>query len=83
MTFWIIIGGALGWLASVLLDEEAPDSILSNAIAGAAGALAGSVIAGQGTPAMADSSTLAFVATLAGSIALIAAVNLARRRLRA
>lgn len=82
LTFWIVIGGALGWLASVALGADRTVTVLRNIVAGSAGAFLGSLVAGGGTSIAPDSSWLAFIATLAGSIALIAAVNLARQRAR-
>ena len=84
----IVVGAILGWLAAIILRIEAPRGILLNIAAGIAGALLMGLFIG---PLLLGSASLlggyyrvgSLLLSLAGSIVVIAALNLfGRRRLR-
>lgn len=79
---WLIVGGVVGWLASIIMRTNAQQGILLNIIVGIVGALlAGFIISpliGVGT--INEGITLgSFLVSLVGAIILLAIVNLFRR----
>jgi uncharacterized membrane protein YeaQ/YmgE (transglycosylase-associated protein family) len=79
---WLIVGGVVGWLASIIMRTDAQQGILLNVIVGIVGALlAGFVISPMiGVGTIKDGITLAsFLVSLVGAVILLAIVNLFRR----
>jgi uncharacterized membrane protein YeaQ/YmgE (transglycosylase-associated protein family) len=79
---WLIVGGVVGWLASIIMRTNAQQGILLNVVVGIVGALlAGFIISpliGVGT--INQGVTFAtFLVSLVGAIILLAIVNLFRR----
>lgn len=76
---WLIVGGILGWLASILMRTDAQQGILLNIVVGIVGAfLAGLVVSG-GTINQSDFSLTSLIASFLGAVVLLAIVNLVRR----
>ena len=79
----IIVGGVLGWLASMLMRTDAQQGIVLNIVVGIVGAvLAGLIISPLvgAPPITAGAFSLeALVVSLVGAIILLAIVNLFRR----
>ena len=76
---WLVIGGILGWLASIVMRTDAQQGILLNIVVGIVGAfLAGLVLSG-GTINNSDFSLSSLLASFVGAIVLLAIVNLVRR----
>ena len=79
---WLIVGGVVGWLASIIMRTDAQQGILLNVIVGIVGALlAGFVVSpllGIGTINQ-GISIATFLVSLVGAIILLAIVNLFRR----
>ncbi|MBB4640234.1 GlsB/YeaQ/YmgE family stress response membrane protein [Rhizorhapis suberifaciens] len=76
---WLIVGGILGWLASIVMRTDAQQGILLNIVVGIVGAfLAGLVFAG-GTINRSDFSLSSLIASFLGAVVLLAIVNLIRR----
>ncbi len=81
----LIIGGIIGWLASIVMRTDAQQGILLNIVVGIVGSLIGSFLLGgffgaDGTLMSGDSldgGTL--LAAFVGAILLLAVVNLVRR----
>ena len=79
---WLIIGGVVGWLASIIMRTDAQQGILMNVIVGIVGALiAGFLISPMlGIGTINDGLSVAtFLVSLGGAIVLLAIVNLFRR----
>lgn len=80
---WIVIGGILGWVASMMLRTEAQQGMLTNVVVGIIGALLGgwllAPLFGTGTINQNDFSLGALVVSLLGAIVLLAIVNLYRK----
>ncbi len=80
---WIIVGGLLGWIASMIMRTDAQQGPLLNIIVGIVGAfLAGLVInplIGGGNINSGDFSLSGLLVSLLGAIVLLAIVNLLRR----
>ena len=79
---WLIVGGVVGWLASIVMRTDAQQGILLNVVVGIVGALlAGFVVSpmlGIGTINQGISSAT-FLVSLVGAMILLAIVNLFRR----
>ncbi|WP_066531512.1 GlsB/YeaQ/YmgE family stress response membrane protein [Erythrobacter sp. CCH5-A1] len=79
----IIIGGILGWLASMVMRTDAQQGIFLNIVVGVVGALlAGFLInplIGGGTITQGDFSISALVVSFLGAVVLLAIINLFRR----
>ena len=80
---WIIVGGLIGWVASIVMRTDAQQGLLLNIIVGIVGAfLAGLVLTplfGIGTINSGNFSLPALLVSLLGAIILLAIVNLFRR----
>jgi uncharacterized membrane protein YeaQ/YmgE (transglycosylase-associated protein family) len=80
---WIIVGGILGWLASIVMKTNAEQGMFLNIIVGIVGALlSGWFIAplfGTGTINQNDFSFASLVVSFLGAVILLAIVNLVRR----
>ena len=79
---WLIVGGVVGWLASIIMRTDAQQGLLLNVIVGIVGALiAGFVVSpmlGIGT-INEGISVSTFLVSLVGAVVLLAIVNLFRR----
>lgn len=80
---WIILGGILGWIASMIMRTDAQQGALLNIIVGIIGAfLAGlflSPLFGVSTINQNNFSIASLLVSLLGAIILLAIVNLFRR----
>jgi uncharacterized membrane protein YeaQ/YmgE (transglycosylase-associated protein family) len=79
---WLIVGGVVGWLASIIMRTDARQGIVLNVVVGIVGALlAGFLISpliGVGTINQ-GLSAATFLVSLLGAVVLLAIVNLVRR----
>lgn len=80
---WIVIGGVLGWLASLVMKTDAQQGLFLNIVVGIVGALLGgwllSPLFGTGTINANDFSLGALLVSFLGAIILLAVVKLVRR----
>ncbi|MCX8521314.1 MAG: GlsB/YeaQ/YmgE family stress response membrane protein [Rhodoferax sp.] len=80
---WLITGGVIGWLASILMKTDAQQGMLMNVVVGIVGAmLAGWLISpmvGVGTINQDNFSLPSMVVSLIGAVILLAIVNVLRR----
>ena len=80
---WIILGGILGWLASLIMRTDAQQGMLLNIVVGIVGAfLAGLVLSplfGVSTINQSNFSMASLLISLLGAVVLLAIVNLFRR----
>ena len=83
LIIWLIIGGIIGWLASLVMKTDGQQGIILNVVVGIVGSfLGGWLIApmlGTGTVNSGDFSVMGLLASLIGAIILLAIVNLFRR----
>ena len=79
----IVVGGILGWLASIVMRTDGQQGILLNVVVGIVGALlAGFLISpliGGGSITQGDFSVSSLLVWFLGAIVLLAFVNLVRR----
>jgi uncharacterized membrane protein YeaQ/YmgE (transglycosylase-associated protein family) len=80
---WLIVGGLIGWIASLIMKTDAQQGILLNVVVGIVGALIGgwliSPLIGAGTINQSDFSLAGLFVSLVGAVILLAIVNLFRR----
>ena len=77
---WVVIGGIIGWLASMVMRTDAQQGILLNIVVGIVGAfLCGLVFSGGDLGAARPDDITSFLVALVGAIVLLAIVNLFRR----
>ena len=83
---WLVVGGLIGWVASLIMKTDAQQGIVLNVVVGIVGAaLAGWVISPiLGVPTINQNvfSLGAFLVSLLGAVILLAVVNLIRRSSR-
>jgi uncharacterized membrane protein YeaQ/YmgE (transglycosylase-associated protein family) len=79
----IIIGGILGWLASIVMRTDGQQGILLNVVVGIVGALLAGFILnpliGGGNIMNGDFSGSSLLISFLGAVVLLAIVNLVRR----
>jgi uncharacterized membrane protein YeaQ/YmgE (transglycosylase-associated protein family) len=86
MTFilWLVVGGILGWLASIVMKTNDQQGIILNVIVGIVGAFLGGLVLaplfGTGTINQSDFSLGSLLVSLLGAIILLAIFSLFRRR---
>lgn len=80
---WIVVGGLLGWVASMIMRTDAQQGMFLNVIVGIIGALLGgwllAPLFGTGTINQNDFSISSLLVSLLGAVILLAIVNLFRR----
>ena len=83
LILWIIIGGILGWIASIIMHTNAQQGLFLNIVVGIIGALvAGFLLTplfGMSTINQNNFSLPSLLVSLLGAIILLAIVNLFRR----
>ncbi len=78
LIIWLIVGGVIGWLASIVMRTDAQQGILMNIVVGIVGAFLGGLLFAGGSINN-GISVASFVVSLVGAIILLAIVNLVRR----
>ncbi len=83
LIIWLIVGGIIGWVASLIMKTDAQQGVILNIVVGIVGALIGgwllSPMLGAGTVNQGDFSVMGLLVSLGGAIALLFVVNLVRR----
>jgi uncharacterized membrane protein YeaQ/YmgE (transglycosylase-associated protein family) len=81
---WLVVGGVIGWIASLIMKTDAQQGLFLNVVVGIVGALIGgwllSPLVGAGTVNQGDFSLAGLLVSLVGAIVLLFVVNLIRRR---
>ena len=80
---WLIVGGIIGWLASLMMKTDGQQGIILNVVVGIVGALLGgwliSPLLGVGTINQDNFTLPALLVSFLGAAILLAIVNLFRR----
>ena len=83
LIIWLIVGGIIGWLASMIMKTDAQQGIILNVIVGIIGAFIGghfiSPLIGGGNVNNGAFDIMSLIAALIGAVILLAIVNLFRR----
>ncbi len=80
---WLVVGGVIGWIASMIMRTDAQQGVILNVVVGIVGAALGGWLISPlvGVPSInQDSFSIgAMLVSLGGAIVLLAIVNLFRR----
>jgi uncharacterized membrane protein YeaQ/YmgE (transglycosylase-associated protein family) len=80
---WLVVGGLIGWVASMLMRTNGQQGVVLNVVVGIVGAFVGGLLFGPvfGVPTInQDSFSLGSLGlSLLGAVILLAVVNLVRR----
>lgn len=83
LIIWLVVGGLVGWVASMLMRTDAKQGLLLNVVVGIVGAFLGGLLLapmfGTGTINSNDFSLPSLGVSLLGAVILLAIVNLFRR----
>ena len=74
----IVVGGILGWLASIVMRTDGQQGILLNVVVGIVGAFLAGLVVNGGSIAT-DVNMMSLLWSFLGAIVLLAIVNLVRR----
>jgi uncharacterized membrane protein YeaQ/YmgE (transglycosylase-associated protein family) len=81
---WLIVGGLLGWVASMIMGTNDRQGIFLNIVVGIIGAFIGGLLLaplfGTGTINAGDFSIGSLLVSLVGAVVLLAIVNFFRKR---
>jgi uncharacterized membrane protein YeaQ/YmgE (transglycosylase-associated protein family) len=79
---WLIVGGIVGWVASLIMKTDAQQGIILNVVVGIVGALIGGFMISPlvGIPTINSGVSIgSILVSLGGAVILLALVNLLRR----
>jgi uncharacterized membrane protein YeaQ/YmgE (transglycosylase-associated protein family) len=80
---WLVVGGLIGWVASLIMRTNAQQGIVLNVVVGIIGAVLGgwflSPLFGVSTINQGNFSLASLLLSLLGAVILLAIVNLVRR----
>ena len=80
---WLVVGGLIGWVASMIMKTDAQQGVILNVVVGIVGALLGgwflAPMFGTGTINQNDFSVAGLGVSLLGAVILLAIFNLIRR----
>jgi uncharacterized membrane protein YeaQ/YmgE (transglycosylase-associated protein family) len=80
---WLVVGGLIGWVASMIMRTDAQQGVILNVVVGIVGAMLGgwfiAPLLGSGTVNSNDFSVMGLISSLIGAVILLAIVNLFRR----
>ena len=79
---WLIVGGIIGWLASMVMKTDGQQGIILNIVVGIIGAFIGGWLGpmlGLGGGINGGITVMSLLVSLIGAIVLLAIVNLFRR----
>lgn len=83
IVIWLVVGGLVGWVASMIMKTNAQQGAILNIVVGVVGAFLGGFLLapmlGTGTINSGDFSMMSLVVSLVGAVVLLAIVNLIRR----
>ena len=83
LLIWLVVGGVIGWIASMIMRTDAQQGMLLNIVVGVIGAMLGgwliSPLLGVGTINQNSFGIGSMVVSLVGAVILLALVNLFRR----
>jgi uncharacterized membrane protein YeaQ/YmgE (transglycosylase-associated protein family) len=81
---WLIIGGVVGWLASIVMRRDGSQGIVLNIVVGIVGSILGAWLIGPliGAPSINSGviSVPSLLVSFLGAVILLAIVNLISRR---
>ena len=81
LIIWLIIGGIIGWLASLVMNRDASMGIFWNIVVGCVGSVIGNLIANQfgWAGSVQEFSLTGLIIAVIGAVVLLGIVNLIQR----
>jgi uncharacterized membrane protein YeaQ/YmgE (transglycosylase-associated protein family) len=79
LILWLVVGGVIGWVASMVMHTDAQQGLILNVVVGIVGALIGGFLFGYNTINQNAFDVTALLISLVGAVVLLALVNLVRR----
>jgi len=79
LIIWLIVGGIIGWLASIVMRTDAQQGILLNVVVGIVGAFIAGLFISGGSINNAGFDARSLIGSFIGAVVLLAIVNLVRR----
>lgn len=82
---WLIMGGVVGWVASLIMGTDGQQGIILNVVVGVVGALIGGWLIGPllGAGSINEGITvMSFIVSLIGAVILLAILSLFQRKSR-
>ena len=83
LIIWLVVGGLIGWVASMIMKTDGQQGVILNVVVGIVGAMLGGFFLapmfGTGTINSNDFSVAGLAVSLLGAVILLAIVNLLRR----
>ncbi|WP_297186981.1 GlsB/YeaQ/YmgE family stress response membrane protein [uncultured Porticoccus sp.] len=79
---WLVMGGLVGWIASMIMGTDARQGIILNVVVGIVGALIGGWLIGPllGAGSINEGITvMSFIVSLIGAVILLAVLKLIQR----
>ncbi len=77
---WIIFGGIVGWVASLIMNTDAQQGVILNIVVGIIGAsLGGLIMGGIGANGVGGFTFYSFLVALLGAVVLIFLVKMIRK----
>lgn len=80
---WLVVGGIIGWLASLIMKTDAQQGVLLNVVVGIIGSFLGGLLIGpllgQSSINSGNFSVPGLIVSLLGAVLLLALFNLLRR----
>ena len=79
LIIWLVIGGVIGWLASIVMRRDAQQGILLNIVVGIAGSFIGGFLFSRFLAGFLSGWPLSIVSALLGAVLLLLVINLFTR----
>ncbi|MEO8314580.1 MAG: GlsB/YeaQ/YmgE family stress response membrane protein [Pseudomonadota bacterium] len=80
---WLVVGGVIGWIASLIMRTDGQQGIFLNIVVGIVGAFIGGLLIGpllgSGSINTSGLSLASVLVSLGGAVILLAIINLFRR----
>ena len=83
LIIWLVVGGLIGWVASMIMNRDAEQGVILNVVVGIVGSMLGgwfvAPLLGTSTINQNNFSLTGLLASLIGAVVLLAIVNLFKR----
>ena len=80
---WLVVGGIIGWLASMVMKTDKQQGVIMNVVVGIVGSMLGGLLIaplfGSGTINRGDFTVVGLLASFLGAVILLAIVNMFTR----
>lgn len=84
LIIWLVVGGVIGWIASMIMNTDVQQGVFLNVVVGSVGAMTGGLASSpmlhRGTILQGDFSLSGLMVSLLGAVALLVVVSLIRLR---